>query len=189
MKELIPQEVVERRIFVIRRQKIMLSVHLAELYGVETKVLVQAVKRNIERFPEDFMFQLTWKEANSLASFVTLKNSNKVIPRSQIVTLESGQNIKYLPYAFTEHGILMLSSVLNSERAIQVNIAIMRAFIRLKQVLATHKELAEKLKELEGEIGKHNKLIIEIFEIIKQLTPPIPLPKPKPPIGFIKYND
>jgi phage regulator Rha-like protein len=190
MKELIPQERIERRIFVIRGQKIMLSVHLAELYGVETKVLVQAVKRNIERFPEDFMFQLTWEEAASLRSqFVTLENSNKAIPRSQIVTLESGQNIKYLPYAFTEHGILMLSSVLNSERAIQVNIAIMRAFVRLKQVLATHKELAEKLKELEGEVGKHNKLIIEIFEIIKQLTPPILPIKPKPPIGFIKLDD
>ena len=94
------------------------------------------------------------------------------------------------PCAFTEHGILMLSSVLNSERAIQVNIAIMRAFVRLKQVLATHKELAEKLKELEGEAGKHNKLIIEIFEIIKQLTSsPLPPPKPKGPVGFGRPSD
>ncbi|MBU1913293.1 MAG: ORF6N domain-containing protein [Candidatus Omnitrophica bacterium] len=172
MKELIPQEVVERRIFVIRGQKVMLSTHLAELYGVETRILIQAVKRNIERFPEDFMLKLSRKEIMRISQFViSLKYSKSV-------------------YAFTEHGILMLSSVLNSERAIQVNIAIMRAFVRLKQVLATHKELARKLKELEGEVGKHNKLIIEIFKIIKQLTPAlIPPLKPKPPIGFIKYDD
>jgi len=173
MKEqLIPQEVVERRIFVIRGQKVMLSTHLAELYGVETRILIQAVKRNIERFPEDFMLKLARKEIMRISQFViSLKYSKSV-------------------YAFTEHGILMLSSVLNSERAIQVNIAIMRAFVRLKQALATHKELAKKLKELEGEVGKHNKLIIEIFEIIKLLTPaPASPAKPKPLIGFIKYDD
>ena len=92
--------------------------------------------------------------------------------------------LRYLPFAFTEQGVAMLSSVLNSEKAIQINIAIMRTFVRIKQVLATHKELAEKLKELEQEVGKHNKLIIEIFEIIKQLTQPPILPKPKPQIGF-----
>ncbi|MDP2940238.1 MAG: ORF6N domain-containing protein [Candidatus Omnitrophota bacterium] len=169
MKELIPQEVVERRIFVIHRQKVMLDRDLAELYGVETRVLNQAVRRNIKRFPEDFMFSLTREEILNL---------------SQIVI---SSKIKHAPnvFAFTEQGVAMLSSVLNSERAIQVNIAIMRAFVRLKQFLATHKELAEKLKELEGEVGKHNKLIIEIFEIIKQLTPTLMPPiKPKPQIGF-----
>ena len=172
MKDLIPQEVVERRILVIRGQKVMLSTHLAELYEVETRILIQAVKRNIERFPEDFMLKLTRKEIMRISQIeISLKYSKSV-------------------YAFTEHGILMLSSVLNSERAIHVNIAIMRAFVKLKQVLATHKELAEKLKELEGEVGKHNKLIIEIFEIIKQLTPPLlPPPKPKGPIGFGKPSD
>jgi len=191
MKEIIVPEVIERKIFMVRGCKVMLSMHLAELYGVPTGVLIQAVKRNIERFPRDFMFQLTWEEVRSLRSqFATLDKPKKVIPRSQFVILESGKNVKYLPYAFTEHGILMLSSVLNSERAIQVNIAIMRAFIRLKQVLATHKELAAKLKELEEEVGKHNKLIIEIFEIIKQLTPPpLPPPKPKGPLGFGKPSD
>ena len=174
MKELIPQEVVERRILVIRGQKVMLDRDLAELYGVPVKRLNEQVKRNLKRFPSDFMFMLTKQE------FMNLK--------SQIATSSWG-GIRKLPHAFTEQGVAMLSSVINSEKAIQVDIAIMRAFVRLKQVLATHKELAEKLKELEGEIGKHNKLIIEIFEIIKQLTPPAAPVKPKPPIGFIKYDD
>ena len=170
MKELIQQECIERRIFMIRGQKVMLSMHLAELYGVEPRVLIQAVKRNIERFPSDFMFLLTIQEVTNL--------------KSQFVTSSWG-GIRKLPYAFTEQGVAMLSSVLRSKRAIQVNIAIMRAFVRLKQTLATHKELAEKLKELEEEVGKHNKLIIEIFEIIKQLTPPPIAPiNPKPRIGF-----
>jgi hypothetical protein len=175
MKELILQEVVERRILVIRGQKVMLDRDLAGLYGVPVKRLNEQVKRNLKRFPGDFMFLLTRQEVMNL--------------KSQIATSSWG-GIRKLPYAFTEQGVAMLSSVLNSERAIQVNIAIMRAFVKLKQVLATHKELAEKLKELEGEVGKHNKLIIEIFEIIKQLTPPpLPLPKPKGPIGFGKSSD
>ena len=110
MKGLIPQERIGQRIFVIRGHKVVLSTHLAELYGVETRVLIQAVKRNIERFPRDFMFQLTLKELESLRSqIVTLDNPNEVIPRSQFVILESGKNIKYLPYAFTEQGVAMLS--------------------------------------------------------------------------------
>lgn len=175
MKELIPQEVVERRILVIRGQKVMLDRDLAELYGILTKNLNKAVSRNMNRFPEDFMFQLTKEEFENL--------------KFHFGTSSWGGSRK-MPHAFTEYGILMLSSVLNSERAIQVNIVIMRAFVRLKQVIATHKELAEKLKELEEEVGKHNKLIIEIFEIIKQLTPQPAAPvKPKPLIGFTKYSD
>jgi len=176
MKELIPQEVVEHRILVIRGQKVMLSMHLAELYDVTPGALIQAVKRNIERFPGDFMFLLTRQEVMNL--------------KSQFVISSWGGVRRANPYAFTEQGVAMLSSVLRSKRAIQVNIAIMRAFVRLKQILATHKELAEKLKELEGEVGRHNKLIIEIFEIIKQLTqPPIPPPKPKGPLGFGRPSD
>ena len=169
MKDLIPQEIIERKIYLIRGQKVMLSTHLAKLYGVKTKVLIQAVKRNIKRFPKDFMFQLSWEEAQS--------------SRSQFVTLKKGQNIKYLPYAFTEQGVAMLSSVLNSERAIQVNIAIMRAFVKLREILSTHKELAYKLKELETKIEKHDEEIIAIFEAIRQLMAPPP-EKPKPRIGF-----
>jgi hypothetical protein len=176
MEELIPQEVIERRIFVIRGQKVMLDRDLAGLYGVPTKRLNEQVKRNIKRFPEDFMFQLTSAEKEEVVANCDHLKILKFSPQ--------------LPYAFTEHGILMLSSVLNSERAVQVNIAIMRAFVRLKQVFDTHKELAEKLKEIEGEVGKHSKLIIEIFEIIKQLIPPpLPPPKPERPLGFGKPGD
>ena len=151
----IPSEVVESKIYLIRGHKVMLSIHLAELYDVQTKVLIQAVKRNLRRFPEDFMFQLTWKEAQS--------------SRSQIVTLKKGQNIKYLPYAFTEQGIAMLSSVLNSERAIDVNIAIMRAFVKLREVLSSHKELALKFKDLEARLGKNDEKIEGIFDGISPL--------------------
>jgi len=169
MKELIPQERIERRIFVIRGQKVMLDRDLAKLYGVPTKRLNEQVGRNIKRFPKDFMFRLTKAEKEEVVA-----NCDHLKPLKF-----SAQ----LPYAFTEQGVSMLSSVLKSERAIQVNIAIMRAFTRLKQVLATHKKLAAKLKELEQKVGKHNKLIIEIFEIIKQLTQS-PKSKPKPQIGF-----
>jgi hypothetical protein len=177
MKELVPQEVVERRILVIRGQKVMLDRDLAKLYGIQTGRLNEQVSRNLGRFPEDFMFQLTKEEFENWISQFAISNQDKM-------------GLRRRPYAFTEHGILMLSSVLNSERAVQVNIAIMRAFVKLKQAFDTHKELAEKLKELEGEVGKHNKLIIEIFEIIKQLTPlPLPPPRPERPLGFGKPGD
>jgi ORF6N domain len=139
---LIPVERIEKAILLIRGQKVMLDQDLAELYSVPTKVLNQAVKRNLGRFPDDFMFQLTAKEGAAL--------------RSQIVTLKRGQHRKYLPYAFTEQGVAMLSSVLNSDRAIEVNIAIMRAFVRLRKILATHKDLARKLDELERKLGDHD---------------------------------
>jgi len=161
MKELMPEEVIERKIFLLRGQKVMISIHLAELYGVETRTLVQAVKRNIERFPEDFMFQLTWEEAESLRSQIVILNKSEVSLR--------GKHVKFLPYAFTEQGVAMLSSVLRSKRAVHVNIAIMRAFVKLRQILSTHKELAHKLKELERKFEKHDKEIIEIFEAIRQL--------------------
>ena len=136
-QSVIPVERIEKAILLIRRQKVMLDADLAALYGVETRVLVQAVKRNLERFPEDFMFQLSKEEADFL--------------RSQIVTLKRGrgQHSKYLPYVFTEQGVAMLSSVLRSPRAIKVNIEIMRAFIRLRKMLASHAELAQKLDALE----------------------------------------
>lgn len=170
MKGLIPQERIERKIFLIRGQKVMLDKDLAQLYGVSTGRFNEQVKRNIRRFPEDFMFQLTKEEFKNWISQIAISNRDKM-------------GLRKRPYAFTEQGIAMLSGVLHSERAVQVNIAIMRAFVRLKQILATHKELAAKLKELEQEVGKHDKLIIEIFEIIKQLTQP-PKSKPKPQIGF-----
>ncbi|MDI6752097.1 MAG: ORF6N domain-containing protein [bacterium] len=166
----VPIERIESKIFLIRGQKVMLDRDLAELYGVPTKRLNEQVKRNIKRFPEDFMFQLTKEEANSL--------------RSHFATLEKGQHFKYLPYVFTEQGVAMLSTVLNSERAIQVNIAIMRAFVKLRQILSTHKELAHKLVELERKIEKHDTEIQAVFEAIRQLmTPPT---KEMKKIGFKK---
>jgi len=167
--ELVSEEVIERKIFMIRGHKVILDRDLAKLYGVPTKVLNQAVKRNIRRFPEDFMFQLTETEKEEVVTICDHLESLKFSPQ--------------LPYAFTEQGVAMLSSVLNSERAIQVNIAIMRAFVKLKQILSMNKELAHKLAELERKIGKHDVDIQAIFEAIRRLAAPAPV-KPKPEIGF-----
>ena len=180
-KSLVPVERIEGLIFLIRGQKVMLSAELAELYGVQPKVLIQAVKRNIERFPSDFMFQLTRQEVTILKSqIVTSSYTSTYRSRSQIVTLKRGQNIKYLPYAFTEQGVAMLSSVLRSKRAVRVNIEIMRAFVRLRRLLSTHADLARKLEELEK---KYDSQFQVVFEAIRQLMMP-PEPSPKKEIGF-----
>jgi hypothetical protein len=164
----IPVERIEKAILLIRGQKVILDSDLAALYGVETRVLKQAVRRNRKRFPSDFMFELTKEENRSL--------------RSQNVILEPGRYSKYLPFAFTEQGVAMLSSILNSERAIEVNIAIMRVFVRLREMMATHKELAFKLIELEERLEGHDEQIQNIFEAIRQLmTTPEP---PRKKIGF-----
>jgi len=168
MTEIIPQAVIEQKIFLIRGHKVMLSMHLAELYGVEVRALIQAVKRNIERFPSDFMFQLTDSEHQNL--------------KSQIVTSSWGGARRANPYAFTEQGVAMLSSVLRSKQAIRVNIAIMRAFVKLREILSAHKELAHKLAELERKIEKHDADIQAIFGAIKQLM--LAEEKPKRRIGF-----
>jgi len=175
MKNLIPQEVVEQKIFMIRGHRVMLDKDLARLYGVSTKRLNEQVKRNIKRFPEDFMFQLSKKE------FLIFQNGISSL-RSQIATSKRGGR-RYFPYLFTEQGVSMLSTVLNSERAIQVNIAIMRAFVKLRQILSTHKELAHKLSELERKTEKHDVEIQAIFEAIRQLMEPPPV-KEKRIIGF-----
>jgi phage regulator Rha-like protein len=137
MKDIIPADMIEKKIYLIRGQKVMLDRDLAELYGVETRVLNQAVKRNVMRFPADFMFLLNDEEEEVLRSqFVTLKKGR-------------GQHRKYPTSVFTEQGVAMLSSVLNSERAVQVNIAIIRTFVKLREMMTSHKDLARKLKELE----------------------------------------
>jgi hypothetical protein len=156
---------IESRIFMIRSHKVMLSPDLAELYGVETKVLVQAVKRHIERFPDDFMFQLTYQEFSNL--------------KSQIVTSSWGGIRRALPYAFTEQGVAMLSGILNSPRAIRVNIEIMRAFVRLRQMLATNKDLARKVAELEKKYDAQFKIV---FDALRELIKPPARPRRK--IGF-----
>ena len=174
-KSLIPVERIERSILLIRGQKVMLDRDLAFLYRVPTKVLNQAVKRHIDRFPEDFMLQLTMEEAKIWWDQVSADHL-----RSQIVTLKRGQHIKYRPYAFTEHGILMLSSVLNSERAIQVNIEIMRTFVLLRRMLASHAELSRKLNALEKKYDAQFKVV---FDAIRQLM--IPPERRRRPIGFL----
>jgi len=168
MKDIIPAELIERKILVIRGEKVMLDSDLAILYGVETRVLNQAVRRNIRRFPNDFMFELSAVENELL--------------RSQIVILKKGrgQHSKYLPYAFTEQGVAMLSSVLNSDRAIEVNILIMRAFVKLREMISTHKDLAKKLEDLEQKYDSQFKMV---FDAIRQLMTPSE-PKKKRAIGF-----
>jgi phage regulator Rha-like protein len=155
---MIPVERIEKAIYLVRGEKVMLDRELAELYGVTTKAFNQAVRRHTERFPSDFMFQLTMEEAET-----ALRS------RSQSVTLKRGQNIKYRPYAFTEHGILMLSSVLNSERAIQVNIEIMRAFVKLRQMLASNAGLSKRFDDLEKKYDRQFKVV---FDAIRKLMSP-----------------
>ena len=153
----------------IRGQKVMIDSDLAHLYGIKTKNLNKAVSRNPRRFPKDFMFRLTTQEYENL--------------RFQIGTSKRGGR-RYLPSAFTEQGVAMLSSVLNSERAILVNIAIMRAFVRIKQTLVTHKEVSRKLKELEDRSDKHDSQINAIFDAIRKML--TIEEKPKRRIGFLK---
>ena len=164
---LIPYERIENTILLIRSQKVMLDADLAVLYGVPTRALNQAVKRNSKRFPADFMFRLTREEVETLN-------------RSQIVTgSQKHRDPRYPPYAFTEYGVAMLSSVLNSEQAIEVNILIMRAFGRLREMVASHKDLARKLNALEK---KYDAQFRVVFDAIRQLMAP---PKTKQrPIGF-----
>jgi len=166
--QLVPPERIERSIVLIRGHKVILDADLAALYGVETKQLIQAVKRNLPRFPDDFMFQLNEKESENL--------------RYHFGTSSQWGGRRYPPYAFTEQGVAMLSSVLRSKRAIQVNIEIMRAFVRLRRMLASHADLARKLDALEKKYDTQFKVV---FDAIRQLMAP---PEPKPPkrrIGFL----
>jgi hypothetical protein len=168
-RPLVPAERIERSILLIRGHKIMLSLDLAERYGVEPRSLIQAVKRNIERFPDDFMFQLTKEEFDHLKS------------QNVISSLKSWGGLRRaIPYAFTEQGVAMLSSVLRSPRAVAVNIEIMRAFVRLRRMLASHADLARKLDALEKKYDSQFKIV---FDAIRHLMKP-PEPKPKRPIGF-----
>lgn len=164
-KDLVPPEWIENRILLLRGQKVMLSFDLARLYGVEPRVLVQAVKRHSERFPSDFMFQLAAQEV--------------AILKSQFVTSSWGGMRRARPYAFTEQGVAMLSSVLNSSRAIQVNIAIMRTFARIREMLASHRDLVRKLDEMEK---KYDKQFRVVFEALRELMHPPEAPQKR--IGF-----
>ena len=166
MESLVPVEVIEKKILLIRSQKVMLDEHLAELYGVTTKRLNEQVKRNLKRFPPDFMFQLNEEEAKIL--------------RSQIATSKAQRGgRRYLSYAFTEQGAAMLSTVLNSDRAIEVNLQIIRAFVKLREMIASHKDLARKLDTLEKKYDDNFKVV---FEAIRALM--TPAEKSKKKIGF-----
>jgi hypothetical protein len=171
-KTLVPIEMIEGKIFLIRSQKVMLDRDLAQLYCVETRALNQAVRRNIDRFPEDFMFRLTREEIMRISQFVI----SSVHPG--VKTLKFSKNVM----AFTEHGVAMLSSVLNSPRAVQVNIQIMRTFAKLREIIYQHKDLARRLDELEKKYDAQFKIV---FDAIRQLMAP---PEPEPPkkrIGFL----
>ncbi|CAN5558564.1 ORF6N domain-containing protein [soil metagenome] len=171
---LIPIERIENKIYLIRNHKVMLDANLAEMFGVNTKQFNQAVKRNILRFPKDFMFRLSAKEYNSL--------------RSQIVTLENGRGAhrKFLPYVFTEHGAVMLASMLKSKIAIDASIQVVRAFVKLREVLSTHKDLAAKFILLENKIDGHDRELQVLFKAIRQLME-IPNP-PRKKIGYKSYD-
>jgi hypothetical protein len=188
-KEIVPVQSIARRILYLRGQKVLLDFDLASLYGVATKVLNQAVRRNRERFPNDFMFQLTTEEVQRLRSQIVTLNMQGIgdqsvgANRSQIVTGSfKHREPRSRPYAFTEQGVAMLSSVLNSAQAVKVNIAIMRAFVKLREALATNRELARKFAELEKRVGKHDERIGIILEAIRQLM--LPPEKPRREIGF-----
>lgn len=170
---LVPMEQIQNLILLIRGRKVMLDRDLAELYGVSTKALNQAVKRNLTRFPDDFMFTLTDEE------------------KAEVVTnCDHLQSIKFshvMPYAFTQEGVAMLSSVLNSDRAVQVNIQIMRVFVKLREIMSSHKDLAHKIEDLERKFVTHDKKFVLVFEAIKQLLakPTEEPPKNKGPMGFV----
>jgi hypothetical protein len=168
---MLPDELVMNKIYLIRGQKIMLDSDLAELYGVKTKRLKEAVRRNIDRFPDDFMFELTSDEFESL--------------RTQIATLKTGRghHPKYMPFAFTEQGVSMLSGVLNSPTAIRVHIQIVRVFAKMRELLLTHKDILLQLEKIEKKLSGHDEDIKLIFKYLKQLLTPLPQP-PRQKVGF-----
>ena len=182
----------ESLILTIRNQKVLLDADLATIYGVETRVFNQAVKRNADRFPEDFRFQLTREEAAALVAsrsqFVTLNAQAAVVQqdedsRSQSATLKRGQNIKYLPYAFTEHGAIMAATVLNSPEAVKMSVFVVRAFVQMREQLAANTAILKRLAEIDKSILEHDKALSVIWRQIQPLLSPPPAP-PKPRIGF-----
>ncbi|HEX4104572.1 MAG TPA: ORF6N domain-containing protein [Candidatus Paceibacterota bacterium] len=173
MTDIIITAEIERKIFFLRGHRVMLDRDLAALYGVSVKRLSEQVKRNRERFPPDFIFKLTKEETRAL-----------LVSRSQIATLKQGQNVKYAAAAFTEHGAVMLANVFKNRTAVRVSIQVVRAFVRLRQALATHKELAQKIELLERRVGKHDVNLKNILDILRKLLDPPPFP-PKRPMGFL----
>jgi hypothetical protein len=171
--QLIPLEIIENRILVLRGHRVMLDRVLAELFGVPVKRLNEQVKRNADRFPDDFMFQLTLEEGKSV-----------LLSRSQIATLNRGSNLKYRPFAFTEHGTVMLANILRSSVAVRASIQVVRAFVHLRQMLAANQDLARKIEALEHKVGKHDADLRAILNALQNLLhPPAPA---KRTIGFVR---
>ena len=179
MSSIIPTGRIENRILYLRGQKVILSADLAELYGVPAKALIQAVKRNRARFPNDFMFQLDWQEVRSARAYGFLRTPKAGRSRSQIVTLKRGRNVKHAPFAFTEQGVAMLSGVLRSRRAIEVNVQIMRAFVGLRRILASHTELSHRIDHVEKKFDGRFK---QVFSAIRRMM--LPRGRSRPLIGF-----
>ncbi|HLD87975.1 MAG TPA: ORF6N domain-containing protein [Candidatus Omnitrophota bacterium] len=173
-KNAVPIEIIQSKIYLIRGHKVIFDFDLALLYGVETRALIQAVKRNLRRFPVDFMFRILPEERDSLTSQIVMSNKGRGGRRHQ-------------PYVFTQEGVAMLSSVLNSDRAVQVNIQIMRVFVKLRELILSHKDLARKIEDLERKFGEHDAKIIHIFNEIRRLMAvPEPLDNYKrTKVGFV----
>ena len=174
VQALIPVEVITNKIFILRGHRVMLDRDLAELFRVETRALNQAVKRNQDRFPDDFMFQLSPEETTAVLA-----------SRSQIVILKRGQNQKYSPFVFTEHGVLMLANVLKSAVAVRASIQVVRAFVHLRKLIATNDGLARKIQALEKKVGKHDKNLVAVFAMLKELLEPPALPATPRQFGFV----
>ena len=175
LKHIVQDEAIINLIYYIRGHKVMLDSDLAEMYGVETKRLKEAVKRNGERFPEQYMFELSHNEYDSL--------------RSQIASLKKGrgQHSKYFPYVFTEHGVLMVANVLKSKRAIKMSMRIIDVFIRMREMLSTHKDVLLKLEKMEKQLSNNNKEIQYIFDVLKELLSPVS--KPRKRIGYKRQDE
>jgi len=170
----VPAEAIQSLIYVLRGHRVMLDRDLAGLYGVETRALNQAVRRNHDRFPDDFMFRLTLEEGKAVMAL-----------RSQIVILKRSRHLKYAPYVFTEHGAVMLANVLKSDRAVRASILVVRAFVSLRRTLASHEDVLRKIEAAERRLGKHDAELREVFRILRQLLDPPPPVRPKRPFGFI----
>jgi len=172
-QNLISTATLERQILVLRGHRVMLDRDLAEIYGVKLKRLNEQVKRNRDRFPDDFMFQLTLEEGKLV-----------ILSRSQIATLKRGENVKYRPHVFTKHGAVMLANVLRSPVAVRASIQVVRAFVNLQRMLATHEDLARKVEAIERRVGKHDGELQDVLRILRTLLEPPPVP-PRRRIGFV----
>ena len=179
---------IEPLILTIRKERVILAADLAEIYGVQTRILNQAVKRNIERFPEDFVFQINRSEFNTLKSQNVIFGDGRVVLRSQNVTLKRGQHVKYPPYAFTEHGVIMAAMVLNSQQAVSMSIYVVRAFVKQREQIIANQAILKRLAEIDKTLLQHDSALRDIYhKLIPLLQPPPDTPKRR--IGFITEDD